>query len=297
MFKNFVSLFGCFIASSNLWAHSLETESRFGENHYSQAIYYSGKSQVDDLSQWLWNIDFQFARTTVTDDAVFTKKIIDRTFTGTFGFGYDSIWSGGVSFDFSRTPEEKLTNLGPLFYMGRKFDWKSLRLKASGGFESYTQDVESQPRRRSITLRRSFKFLQTSLGFFASLDPAEWLNISAGYIQYFYSRDIATLVNNLDSKRVIAQTTSGLSSTLSNFAKNSISTTFNFYPYDIWELAMGGVLSRLESEARWVKILQISTRYELFKAWSLGVGYERSFNGSSLDPDQNLYSAQIGFRF
>jgi hypothetical protein len=298
----FLFLFGVLFSGmfiSEALAHAIESETSVGKNRFSQMFFYDGDMEADALSHWIWNLGFQYSRATFSDPAVFNKKITDNTYHIKTGFGYDSKWLGGISFDFAKTPEEKLMSIGPQFYVGKNLDelFSTLRIKAIGGFRTFSQGIETQSRRTAVTTRNAVKIIQSSIGLRASFDPAEWAALSMGYTHYLYSRNVALLLNSLDSKEALSRNISSLSSTLSNLSKNAIEISSAFYFLRHMEFDFDGVLSKLEGENRWVASLRTGVRYDILQNWTLGAAFERAFNGTANEPDENLFSGSLAFRF
>jgi hypothetical protein len=302
---NFVPLllFGFLIAvfQTPAQAQELGLEYSQGSQMRSEELTASGdfnkKEKKDKRIESIYNWDLSYTRTSQQTSSTAlngtSATINDNTNDFSFGLGlYRDTLSFGVTLDYSSTPEENLSSIGPEILLGYQFHFNSVDenldeakfnpyLKAEFGYgsENYTQTFETTKvaRRKNAPVRPVTGINTIGQRYIAAtlkLKTLVWLYVRAGYKKYSYSKDVSEFTQYLDNQQALGAPTSGFSSALSGFYDSTVFGQLHFDFIETWSFEMKRSVSKVALDKSQNTTDRILLSDDITPSWDLGVGTE-----------------------
>ena len=287
----------------------------------------NSKAEKTDSSDYLWNGSYTSTSTEVT--TANNEKVLDTSTEVSTGLNFSNLngVSCGLSIDYTKIPDEELTNFGGTLTLGYKYKFKnklksenqtpdieeadefvpSLGFDLSTGSVNYDQKFTLQ-RRRPNGSSRPFSGNETIAqkfnGISLKLNPWEWFTLGLSYKKYSYSKDVNQFLLFLDSHNSINSLSAGISQVLAGFYDQESSISFDFYITENWEVDLSHTITRIISDGSQSRssTLSVNYSYDISKNWKIGVGITGSRSGSSAtttaeDTSDSTANAKIGYVF
>lgn len=281
--------------------------------------YFNKKEKKDKRIENIYNWDLSYTRTSQQSNLTATngssETIKDNTNDFSFGLGLDrDALSFGLSLDYSNTPEENLSSIGPALLLGYQFRFNSVSenseddnfnpyLKAEIGYgsENYTQTFETTKvaRRKNAPVRPvtgnntiGQKYTAATL----KLKPLVWFYVRAGYKNYSYNKDVSEFTQYLDNQQALGAPTSGFSSALSGFYDSTVFGQLHFDFLETWSFEVKRSVSKVALDKSENTTDRILLSDDITPSWNLGLGTEIFHAGASGLSD-TTFLASVDYSF
>ncbi len=292
---------------------------------------FGSKTVSDKDPSYDWNTSYSNSISEVTSAT--NEKVTDTTndFQVGVGFNHSSGFSGGLNLDYSRIPEEELTNIGPTFTLGYKYKFDStntstkpekkiqssdepevaeesdedgftpgIGLDISYGSVNYIQKFTAQRREKGSVkpVTGNETITQKFAGISLNINPREWVSLQLRYKKYTYSKDVNKFLQFLDARSPV---TLGISQVLSGFIDNENSIELDFYITENWDLDFDHTIYRLQSDGSQSTSdsAQLNYTYKLTTDWKLGLGVSntKASSASTGISSQTSGTGKVSFQF
>jgi hypothetical protein len=296
------------VFSVHAFAGTIESETDLGALMSSEAVTGNGDFPASESKQkstiYSWNLGFVGSSST-TIDPNSGSKIVDKTSDWTFGFGLDTV--SKVSFDvgleYSRTPDENLTAVGPNLSLGYTYEFSSTHKKKrkDDDGDDFNPDITARltyaalnyaqtfakgaPRRLGVVRPTAGEttIKQNSLGVSLSSNILPWFSLKVSETGYSYNQDPNKFISTLDSTRGLATLTAGLSSTVTGFPKSETLIKATFFLGEDWVLYFEEIAAKsIVDGSTALTGKGVLSRY-FGDSWSVGVGYENESSDQLTD--------------
>lgn len=307
-----VSLAPIFASASN----NVESDTAIGT--YTKSEDFSAMGRFGDPDRktretqttYTWNAGVT-STTSISSDPTTGQNITDKTtdFSGGLGLDTPNKVKAGAGLDYSTTPDEKLTDFGPNAYVGYTHEFKHRRRRHSDDLDDFNPDIGGKlgfttlnygltqkiPRSKTgQVLKSATSIRQNAWAFALTSNVTSWFYVKISETLYSYNKDPNAFLAFLDSKRVLANRTAGISGAVNGFPQNETGGDITFYLPDDWSLDLSETVAKSIIDGTNAYTSKVIVAKDVGDDWNIGVGYEN--DNSDLVKD-NLALLNIKYYF
>jgi hypothetical protein len=264
-----------------------------GSSSKSQAVSASG----DFAKGFDW--DLNYTRTVSDTTSAANASLQDTSHEFILGLGLETpeLFSAGIGVHYTSTPEENVQSVGPEFSLGYTLKAEKTKddafrpranLELTAATQNFAQNFAGTKTRRNGNTRPvsgENTIEQKALGLKLKFKPWSWFALKASYTAYSYNKDVNQFLQFLDSTKALVATT-GLSSAVTGFYKNTLLAGVTFYFLEDCNIALSRAVSTIALDDSIATTDKIMLEYEMNESWNLGIGTEKLQSSSSAITDQ-----------
>jgi len=294
------------LAAPGTASYKASSSTSAGQGNFSEGLSLSGDhptSDADDSGAVDWNAGYTYSKAPVGNDFNKTSDI-------NLNVGFKKDWDFGGGFDYSSTPAESLSSVGPEGWVGYEF------LLGGGAKDSFRPSIEPKFTYHGQTYTQTFSGTTTRVGVRRTvtrpttgsqairqneytlgidLSPVELFSVHVAGSSYKYNKDVSSFIALLDSPRAVSRGASTFSTTLGGFPKSSAELGLSLFPWETWTFTLDFTRTKVQADGSTSTSSKIEVEKELSKAVKLGLGFDHE--KSETQGEENLTILDLAYSF